>query len=69
MSKKIIVLLISLAVALALFACGEKKVLHCDHCGAEVSVEAKSNMEEDWIIYCAECNEMLFGDDPLLGGD
>ena len=29
----------------------------------EVVVKEDSNMEEDWAIYCAECNEKLFGDE------
>jgi len=43
------------------------KVLHCDNCNKEVKVAEKSEMEEEWTIFCKECNEKLFGDDPLLG--
>ena len=65
--KRIVCLLIAILLLLTLLsACGEKKILHCDHCGDEVEVEADSNMEEDWIVYCGPCNEELFGDDPLL---
>ena len=66
MMKKVIILLSVVALLLALAACGATKILHCDHCGEEVEVEADSNMEEDWIVYCGKCNEELFGDDPLL---
>lgn len=67
--KKIIILML-VACALVSFAgCGEKKALHCDGCNTEVQVDVKSNMEEDWIIYCEECNEEFFGDDPLLGAE
>ena len=66
--KKAIVLTLAVLLALgSLTACDPTKILHCDHCGKEVSVKLSSNMEEDWIIYCAQCNEELFADDPLLG--
>ncbi|MBQ1281098.1 MAG: hypothetical protein IIY16_02500 [Oscillospiraceae bacterium] len=65
--KRIAVILLVLIMLLSLLAgCGKTKILHCDHCGEEVEVEADSNMEEDWIVYCGKCNEELFGDDPLL---
>jgi len=67
MRKRIIALVLCLCAAAALFGCGKKKILHCDHCGGEVEVKESSNMDEDWIIYCGECNEKLFGDDPILG--
>lgn len=62
----IAVLLISLML---LCGCGITKTLHCDNCGKEVNVSQSSNMEEDWAIYCEECNEELFGDDPVLGAE
>lgn len=64
-------LFVLLAVALLLMVpagCGQTKTLHCDNCSKEVTVDADSNMEEEWLIYCEECNEELFGDDPLLSG-
>lgn len=67
MKKCIITALLS-ALILALLLCGCKtKTLHCDHCNKEVVVSENSNMEENWALYCAECNEELFGDDPVLG--
>ena len=64
--KKITAFILTGLLLLSLTSCATK-VLHCDHCGTEVKVKESSNMEEDWIIYCADCNEKLFGDDPLLG--
>ena len=64
--KKLVVLLVICSL-IVVAGCGKTKVLHCDHCNKEVTVEESSNMEEDWIIYCEECNEKLFGDDPILG--
>ena len=43
-----------------------KITLYEVHGKKEVEVSESSNMEEDWIIYCAECNEELFDGDPLL---
>ena len=67
MTRKISLILALLFVLLSLTACGKTKALHCDHCGTEITVAESNQMEEDWIIYCAECNEELFGDDPILG--
>ena len=66
--KKVLILLVAISIALCgLFVgCGEKKILHCDHCGGEIEVPADNQMEEDWIIYCESCNEELFGDDPVV---
>lgn len=68
MLKKILMMLCVAALILSMVACGASKTLHCDSCGKEVRVRESSNMEEDWILYCEECNESLFGDDPILGG-
>lgn len=67
MTKKIFALLFILMVLFSFVACGASKILHCDACGVEVKVKESSNMEEDWIIYCKDCNEELFGEDFLLG--
>ncbi|MBR5524705.1 MAG: hypothetical protein IKU51_05530 [Clostridia bacterium] len=65
--KKTWCFLVVLMILLTVVGCGSKKTVHCDHCQKEVLIDEDSNMEEDWIIYCNECNEELFGDDPLLG--
>lgn len=68
MKKRIVSVVFAMLVLLStLCGCGEKKELTCDHCGKKVETSAKSNMEEDWLIYCEECNEELFSDDPVLG--
>lgn len=38
---------------------GEKKIVHCDKCGGEIEIDADSAMEEDWIIYCEDCNKSV----------
>ena len=65
--KKIFLILTLIVILTITTSCGEKKILHCDHCNKEVTVDAKSNTEEDWTIFCKECNDELFGDDPILG--
>lgn len=57
--KKIIAFMMILTALLALAGCGEKKTLRCDHCGADVQVAANSEMTDDWIIYCEECEASL----------
>ena len=65
---KKLMLIFLLALAILISSCGKTKILHCDYCGGEVEVSEKSNMTEDWIIYCEPCNNELFSDHPLLGG-
>lgn len=64
--KKILCSLIIISTVFTFAACGKTRILHCDSCGKEITVKESSDMEEDWIIYCKECNEKLFGDDPVL---
>ena len=56
--KKLICFGFAALMLLSLFGCA-KKILHCDHCGAEVQVSESSNMEEDWIILCEDCNATM----------
>lgn len=65
--KRIVCLVVAISMFFVMAGCGKTKTLHCDHCGTEVVVEEKSNMTEEWLIYCEECNEELFADDPVLG--
>lgn len=74
MLKKFLLTLLALSLLLCLCACGEEseeskeptRVVHCDHCGEAVEIDADSNMTEDWIIYCGPCNVELFGEDGLI---
>lgn len=50
--KKIIALLLVLVMALGLMGCN-KKTLHCDGCGKEVKCDSK--MDEEWIVFCSDC--------------
>ena len=54
--KKMVALLLSLALVFTLMACGKETVtLHCDGCGKEV--QADPQMDESWIIFCDECGD------------
>lgn len=60
--KKIFALTLSIVViALFLYGCAatETKIVHCDNCGKEIKVSASSNVDDDWTLYCDECNEKL----------
>ena len=67
--KKAICLFLIAGVLFTFTACAKKKKLHCDNCQKEVTVKESSDMQEDWLVYCGECNEKLFGDDPVLGNN
>lgn len=57
--KYLIVLLITL---LLLTGCAETRTVSCDGCGQPQQVEAGSNMDDSWIVYCDECYKEFFGD-------
>ena len=60
--KKVLIFLLLVATLLCFAACGKTKTLHCDRCGKEENVAADSNMTEDWIIYCKECEQEVLGE-------
>ena len=64
--KKMLCGLLIVSCLFAMTACGATKTLHCDGCGKEVHVKQSSNMEESWIIYCGDCEEEFFGDNPVV---
>lgn len=65
--KKIFCFVLVISVLFVFSGCGKTKVLHCDYCNREITVLESNEMNEDWIIYCEDCNEELFSDDPILG--
>ena len=62
--KKIISILLVILMLVAFVGCGATKALHCDKCGAEVEVEADSNMTEDWMILCNKCESEAAAENP-----
>ena len=63
--KKLIILILALSMLTFLASCGEKKILTCDGCGNPVEVDASSEMDDDWAVYCSEC-EKEFGLDTVV---
>ena len=53
MKKAIYVIVAISTMLILLIGCGEKKTLICDGCGKAVSVQADSNMDDSWIIFCS----------------
>ena len=63
MNKRLPVLAVVLSL-MAAFLCGCGKTaavrtVHCDHCGKELSVPEDSNMTDNWILYCTDCEKAL----------
>lgn len=59
LGKKSLVLFMTAMLAITLAGCGESKVVHCDHCGAEIKLSGSSNVDEDWTVYCDDCEKEL----------
>lgn len=58
--KKLLILILALLIAICAAGCSAKtQVLHCDNCGTEVKVDEKSGMDEEWIIFCEECEKEI----------
>ena len=49
-------------IAAVFSGCGSAKasrVVHCDRCGKEITVDADSNLTDEWILYCTDCEKEL----------
>ena len=57
--RKGIALIIALLACVSLAGCAATKTLHCDNCGKEVKVSADSSMNEDWVLFCDDCQKEL----------
>ena len=55
-----------LALLLLLSGCADPKTVTCDHCGAEITLNKGSNITDEWIVFCKECEENLFGENPVV---
>lgn len=60
----ILFLVVSLLVTMA--ACGKTKTVTCDHCGEAITLPEDSNITDEWIVYCKECELELFGEDGVV---
>jgi hypothetical protein len=60
--KKLLICILALAM-LPLFGCRKDssaiKIIPCDGCGKKIEFPVDSNVTEDWIILCDECNEKV----------
>ena len=62
--------LVALLIALLVLAgCGKTKSVTCDACGKEIQLSADSNITDEWIVYCKDCELSLFGEDGVVSGD
>ncbi len=67
MKMKYFVALILMLLMLA--GCGGSKIVTCDSCGKDIDVGANSNITEEWIVYCKDCELELFGEDGVVSGN
>ena len=61
MKKNVFRWIVLAVLALLMLGCA-KKILHCDGCGREIKVSADSNLTEDSIVLCKDCQKKLYGD-------
>ena len=60
MIKKTLIIASALLLLLSFSGCSEKtKALTCDNCAKEIQVAEDSNMNEEWAVFCEECEESL----------
>ena len=59
MKKKLLLVMVLTLCLLALVGCGKKIVLHCDVCGKELYYDADSDVTEDWLIVCEDCQKLV----------
>lgn len=57
--RKFVLLLSCIGLMTGFSACESSRIVHCDHCGKELKVKVSSNMTDDWIIYCKDCEKEL----------
>ncbi len=62
MARRILAVVLLAALFLGIFLIGNKKTLHCDRCDKIIRVSKRSELNEDMIIYCNECNGALNGE-------
>ena len=55
-------LAVMLLISAVCTGCGkpkETRIVHCDNCGKEIEIDADSNMTDEWILYCTDCEKEL----------
>ena len=67
-NRKLLCVLLALAMLL-LSGCGkETRTITCDGCGQEITVDADSNITDEWIVFCQTCEQELFGGTGVVEG-
>lgn len=58
--KKIILIISALLLILSFAGCSAAtKTVACDNCGKEIEIAEDSSVNEEWGIFCEECEEEL----------
>ena len=55
--KKILILLLALMLVGSMFGCGSTRIVTCDKCGDPIEIPADSNITDDWIVFCDNCDD------------
>ena len=65
--KRIMICLLLAAIVLMTAACGkEGRTVTCDGCGTAITVDADSNITDEWILFCKTCEKERFGEDGIV---
>lgn len=57
--KKFFIVLLVLAMLMMLAGCGKTRTVTCDVCGADIEIAEDSNITDDWIVFCEECEAKI----------
>lgn len=67
---KILKILGLILVLSALAGCSkETRIVTCDGCGVEITLDADSKITDEWIVFCRTCEQSLQEDIGLDGTD
>lgn len=66
---KILCLLLVVVMLLTLMGCGEKRTVTCDSCGTDIKLKADSNITDEWIVFCKDCELELFGEEGIVAAE
>jgi hypothetical protein len=69
MSIRKLLCLLLIPVLLLLGGCGkETRTVTCDGCGTEITLDADSNITDEWIVFCKTCEQEKFGGTGVVDG-
>ena len=67
--RKLLCILLALALLLLGGCAKEKRTVTCDGCGQEITLDANSNITDEWIVFCKTCEQELFGGTGVVDGN